>query len=97
MATSSPAGRHRRARRLVRLVDLADGERARVARISEVAEHEAPQLLHILDQREIVPGVVVGVVDEIRGGVACCRPASERSGSITSTAWAVWVEAPQTA
>ena len=35
---------------------------ARVARISEVAEHEAPQLLHILDQRGIVPGIEVGVV-----------------------------------
>ena len=55
-------------RRLVRLVDLADGEHARVARISEVAEHEAPQLLHILDQRGIVPGIDVGVVARSAAG-----------------------------
>ena len=54
--------------RLVRLVDLADGERARVARISEVAEHEAPQLLHILDERGIVPGIEVGVCRHAAAG-----------------------------
>ena len=49
----------------MRLVDLADGEHARVARISEVAEHEAPQLLHLLDERGIVPGIDVGVGREV--------------------------------
>lgn len=45
--------------RLTRLVDLAPGQQARVARISEVAEHEAPQLLSVLDQRGLVPGTAV--------------------------------------
>jgi DtxR family Mn-dependent transcriptional regulator len=82
--------------RLIRLVDLADGQRARVARISEVAEHEAPQLLHILDQCQIVPGVVVGVVE--RSAAVWLLQAGQREVRIDqSTAWAVWVEAPQTA
>jgi DtxR family Mn-dependent transcriptional regulator len=83
-----PAGRG-----LIRLTDLAEGEEARVARISEVAEHEAPQLLRILDQRGIVPGIEVRVV---------ARAASEwtlRAGGKEmtvdpGTARAVWVESP---
>jgi DtxR family Mn-dependent transcriptional regulator len=82
--------------RLIRLVELADGERARVARISEVAEHEAPQLLHILDQCQIVPGSVVGVVE--RSAAGWLLQAGQREVRIDQgTAWAVWVEAPQTA
>jgi DtxR family Mn-dependent transcriptional regulator len=84
-----PEGRH-----LVRLVDLADGDEARVARISEVAEHEAPQLLHILDQRGIIPGVLVGVVG--RSAAGWLLQAGRGEFQIDrSTAWAVWVEAPQ--
>ena len=80
-------------RRLVRLVDLADGEHARVARISEVAEHEAPQLLHILDQRGIIPGIEVGVV--ARSADAWQLQAGKGEFQIDqSTAWAVWVESP---
>ena len=55
-------------RRLVRLVELEDGDQARVARISEVAEHEAPHLLHLLDERGIVPGIDVGVVSRSTSG-----------------------------
>jgi DtxR family transcriptional regulator, Mn-dependent transcriptional regulator len=80
-------------RRLVRLVDLADGESARVARISEVAEHEAPQLLRLLDQQGIKPGIQVDVVG---------RSSSEWTLSVAGaeirldpgTARAVWVESP---
>ena len=61
---TAPAGR-----RLIRLVELSDGERARVARISEVAEHEAPQLLHLLDERGIVPGIEVAVAVPLAGRV----------------------------
>jgi DtxR family Mn-dependent transcriptional regulator len=85
---NAPSGR-----RLVRLVDLADAERARVARISEVAEHEAPQLLRLLDQQGIKPGIEVGVVG---------RSSTEWTLSVggaeirldAGTARAVWVESP---
>jgi DtxR family transcriptional regulator, Mn-dependent transcriptional regulator len=80
-------------RRLIRIVDLAQGERAKVARISEVAEHEAPQLLHLLDERGITPGIEVSVISS--------SPASWRLGvgdrevSLdANTARAVWVESP---
>ena len=80
-------------RRLVRLVDLADGEHARVARISEVAEHEAPQLLQILDQRGIIPGIEVAVVS--RSADAWQLQSGKGEFQIDkSTAWAVWVESP---
>ena len=80
-------------RRLMRLVDLADGEHARVARISEVAEHEAPQLLHILDQRGIVPGIDVGVVARSPAGWRVQAGSGEFQID-PNTASAVWVEAP---
>src|SRR3984893_18794494 len=48
-------------RRLIRLLELNDGDRARVARVSAVAAHAGPQLLRLLDDRGIVPGVEVGV------------------------------------
>jgi len=80
-------------RRLVRLVDLADGDHARVARISEVAEHEAPQLLHILDQRGIVPGIEVGVVARSAAGWLLQAGSGEFQIDRT-TASAVWVESP---
>ncbi len=80
-------------RPLVRLVDLADGEHAKVARISEVAEHEAPQLLHLLDQRGIMPGIDVGVIDRSPAGWRL-RAAHGEFSIDRSAAWAVWVESP---
>jgi DtxR family Mn-dependent transcriptional regulator len=80
-------------RRLVRLTDLADGEHARVARISEVAEHEAPQLLHLLDQRGIIPGIDVAVIDRSATGWRLRAPHGEFVID-RSTASAVWVESP---
>jgi DtxR family Mn-dependent transcriptional regulator len=80
-------------RRLVRLVELEDGDRARVARISEVAEHEAPQLLHLLDERGIVPGIEVGIVSRTPSGwnlMAADAPTTVDP----ATARAIWVEAP---
>jgi DtxR family Mn-dependent transcriptional regulator len=82
--------------RLIRLVDLEDGEHARVARISEVAEHEAPQLLHILDQHGITPGVDVGVVGRSAAGWILQAGRGEIQVD-QSTAWAVWVESPRAA
>jgi DtxR family Mn-dependent transcriptional regulator len=81
-------------RRLVRLVDLHDGESARVARISEVAEHEAPQLLRILDQCGLTPGVDVAVVARSPGGWTLGAGGNEVHVD-TGTARAVWVEEPQ--
>lgn len=80
-------------RRLIRIVDLAEGERAKVARISEVAEHEAPQLLHLLDERGIMPGIEVAV---IASSPAIWRlRVGEREVSLeATTAQAVWVESP---
>jgi DtxR family transcriptional regulator, Mn-dependent transcriptional regulator len=80
-------------RPLVRLVDLADGEHAKVARISEVAEHEAPQLLHLLDQRGIMPGIDVGVIDRSPAGWRL-RAAHGEFSIDRNAAWAVWVESP---
>jgi DtxR family Mn-dependent transcriptional regulator len=80
-------------RRLIRLVELEDGDRARVARISEVAEHEAPQLLHLLDERGIVPGIEVGIISRSQGGWQLT--AAEKAMTVDpATARAIWVEAP---
>jgi DtxR family transcriptional regulator, Mn-dependent transcriptional regulator len=80
-------------RRLVRLVELEDGDRARVARISEVAEHEAPHLLHLLDERGIVPGIEVGIVSRSSSGWKLT--AADRHVTVDpATAKAIWVEAP---
>ncbi len=84
-----PAGRG-----LMRLVDLADGESARVARISEVAEHEAPQLLRILDQRGIIPGIEVRVVAREPAGWTLRAEGNDEATVDAGTARAVWVEAP---
>jgi DtxR family Mn-dependent transcriptional regulator len=48
---------------LVALADLPVGAIATVARISEVAEHDAPQLLGLLHQLDIVPGRRLRVLD----------------------------------
>jgi DtxR family transcriptional regulator, iron-dependent repressor len=81
-------------RRLVRLVDLLDGESAKVARISEVAEHEAPQLLRILDQRGLTPGADVAVI--ARSPSAWTLRAGGKEIHVDSvTARAVWVEEPR--
>ncbi|HUY98071.1 MAG TPA: metal-dependent transcriptional regulator [Verrucomicrobiae bacterium] len=48
-------------RRLVRLSQAEPGRSARVGRISELAEHEAPELLRLLDREGIRPGAQVEV------------------------------------
>src|ERR1700730_14706970 len=79
-------------RRLVRLIELEDGDQARVARISEVAEHAAPQLLRLLDDRGIVPGVEVGVVSHAATGWTL-NVAGATMTVDPATARAIWVEA----
>ncbi|HVC03980.1 MAG TPA: metal-dependent transcriptional regulator [Candidatus Acidoferrales bacterium] len=83
-----PKGRH-----LMRLVDLRDGDTARVARISEVAEHEAPQLLRLLDECGLIPGIEVGVTGRT-ARVLTIRAGGEEVTIDSGTARAVWVEAP---
>lgn len=83
-----PAGQ-----RLVRLVELVDGDQAKVARISEVAEHEAPQLLHLLEDRGIVPGIEVGVLTHSAGEWHLTAGGAEMSIDPV-TARAIWVESP---
>jgi DtxR family Mn-dependent transcriptional regulator len=46
-----------------RLASLGEGARAAVSRVSEVAEREAPLLLAYLDERGLVPGREVDVVE----------------------------------
>jgi DtxR family Mn-dependent transcriptional regulator len=80
-------------RRLIRLVELLDGETAKVARISEVAEHEAPQLLRILDECGLTPGVEVTVIARSTGAWTL-RAGGNDVTVDTGTARAVWVEEP---
>lgn len=81
-------------RRLVRLVELDDREEARLARISEVAEHEGPQLLRVLDQRGLVPGIAVSVLER-SPAVWRLRAGGEEVNVDARTARAIWVEAPE--
>ena len=79
-----------KAGRLTRLVDLPGGAAARVARISEVAEHEAPQLLAVLDEHGLVPGTSLTVLDQT--GLGCRLQVLDREVLLdTAVARAVWV------
>jgi len=77
---------------LVNLPDLAVGRPATVVRISELAEHDAPQVLRLLQARGLVPGVRVKLraappaadVVEVETGEASVHLA-------TQVARAVWV------
>lgn len=75
------------------MTELEDGDQARVARISEVAEHEAPQLLHLLDERGIVPGIEIGLVSR-SPGTWNLTVADTHAAVDAATARAIWVEAP---
>lgn len=83
------------ARDLVCLSELAPGRPAQVSRISELAEHDAPQVLGLLDSEGVVPGAVVTVEGAAGedGGV----PLSIAGRAVTlsaNTAASVWVERP---
>ena len=88
-----PGRRPPEGRTLIRLVDLPPGERAPVARISEVAEHEAPQLLAVLGDLKIGPGVELQVID-VEGHRRRVRVGSRESQLEPAVARAVWVERP---
>jgi DtxR family Mn-dependent transcriptional regulator len=79
---------------LISLEGLHPGSRARVTRISELAEHEAPEVLSLLDSEGLVPGAAVAV-EEAGGdpGVLHVRVGDRELVHISAqTARAVWVE-----
>lgn len=87
-----PGGRGDR-RKLVSLAALEPGHAARVSRISELAEHEAPQVLSLLDSEGLVPGA--GVVVEpgpSDRGVLRVRVGERVVPLSSTTAASVWVE-----
>jgi DtxR family Mn-dependent transcriptional regulator len=86
-------GRPPRARQLVALADLEPHTPARIARISEVAEHEAPELLHLLDTHGLVPGAEVQI-EEMDGGAGALAVsvAGHRVALGTSKAQSIWVD-----
>jgi len=80
-------------RRLVSLALLEAGAAARVSRISELAEHDSPQVLGLLDDEGVVPGV--RVVAEPRSGdpgVVLVRVGGRTVALSRTTAASVWVE-----
>lgn len=85
------AGAERRV--LVDLASLGAGASARVSRISEVAEHDAPQVLGLLDSEGLVPGAAVvagpGPADP---GVVVVTVEGRQVALSRATAASVWVE-----
>jgi Fe2+ transport system protein FeoA len=77
----------------VALADLEPHTPARIARISEVAEHEAPELLHLLDTHGLVPGAEVEIEETDAGaGALAVSVGGHRVALGTSKARAIWVE-----
>ena len=78
---------------LVRLTELAPGRTGRIARISELAEHEAPELLRLLDREGLRPGAAVAVArDRPRGGPRTLRVTGRTVELGEAAARAIWVE-----
>lgn len=78
---------------LVALADLDAGLRARIRRISEVAEHDAPELLSFLHDRELFIGTVVHVEGPSGTSGAVTVRTGRRSVALgTDTARSIWVE-----
>jgi DtxR family Mn-dependent transcriptional regulator len=80
---------------LVSLGELPPGVVARVARISELAEHDAPQILGLLDSEGMVPGAMVAVEPPSPDrGVLTVRIDERRVTLSAAAAGSVWVEVP---
>lgn len=87
-----PGGRPDR-RELISLVSLGAGAPARVSRISELAEHDAPQVLGLLDIEGVVPGATVAVEQGTSDpGVVVVTVEGRQVALSRSTAASVWVE-----
>lgn len=82
-------------RDLVTLPGLSPGRPARVSRISELAEHNAPQVLGLLDSEGLVPGATVTVVaGPADPGVVAVSVGGRTVALSQATASSVWVERP---
>lgn len=82
-------------RDLVSLRELRPGRPARVSRISELAEHDAPQVLGLLDREGVVPGATVAVEDtRSRLGTVTVSVGGRTVALSEATASSVWVERP---
>ena len=81
-------------RRLIRVTELEDGDQARVAQDSRGGQNmRRPQLLHLLDERGIVPGIEIGLVSR-SPGTWNLTVADTHAAVDAATARAIWVEAP---
>ena len=82
-------------RDLICLTDLVPGQRVRVSRISELAEHDAPQILGLLDSAGVVPGAQVALdVEPITGEGLHLMVGGRAVVLAAATAASVWVERP---
>lgn len=80
-------------RSLVSLALLEGGVSATVSRISELAEHDAPQVLGLLDDEGVVPGArVVAEAHSGDPGVVLVTVEGRRVALSQATAASVWVE-----
>jgi DtxR family Mn-dependent transcriptional regulator len=77
----------------VKLAQLEPGEEGAVRRISEVAEHESPQLLGVLEQAGLRPGIrVLVLTPPLDGWVALSVQGRDQVRLPAPAADAVWVE-----
>lgn len=75
-----------------RLSDLSEEVSAKISRISEVAEREAPALLHYLEDRRLVPGASLLVVEVDAVGRTVRIRADAREFTLSQeTAGKIWV------
>ncbi len=81
-----------RGRELVSLFELEPGVPAVISRISEVAEHEAPQLLRLLEVEGLKPGVQVEVRREAGAEALTVVVAGHQTALGLRAARSVWVE-----
>jgi len=81
-----------RDRELVSLYELEPGVSAVISRISEVAEHEAPQLLRLLEVEGLRPGVQVEVRREAGAEALTVEVAGRTTALGLRAARSVWVE-----
>jgi len=79
-------------RDLVNLAELSQGLRAPISRVSEVAEHEAPQLLSLLDQEGLRLGVDVEVIRSAGSEAVTVLRGVHRTALGLGAAEAVWVD-----
>ncbi|HUY10078.1 MAG TPA: metal-dependent transcriptional regulator [Candidatus Dormibacteraeota bacterium] len=85
-----------RDRQLVSLFELEQGVAAVISRISEVAEHEAPQLLRLLEVDGLRPGVQVEVRREPGAEALTVVVAGRQTALGLRAARSVWVERART-